>query len=87
MLLEPIMDVEVRVPEAYMGDVNRDLNTRRGRVLGMDSADGMQVGARARAAVGAVHVRDRAALTDRRPRRSAPRSTTTRRCRRTWHRR
>ncbi|MBA2569867.1 MAG: elongation factor G [Chloroflexi bacterium] len=42
-LLEPIMDVEVRVPETYMGDVNRDLNTRRGRVLGMDSADGMQV--------------------------------------------
>ena len=37
VLLEPIMDVEVRVPEAYMGDVNRDLNTRRGRVLGMDT--------------------------------------------------
>jgi elongation factor G len=43
VLLEPIMDVEVRVPEAYMGDVNRDLNTRRGRVLGMDSTDGVQV--------------------------------------------
>ena len=43
VLLEPIMDVEVRVPEVYMGDVNRDLNTRRGRVLGMDTADGMQV--------------------------------------------
>jgi elongation factor G len=43
VLLEPIMDVEVRVPEQYMGDVNRDLNTRRGRVLGMDQADGMQV--------------------------------------------
>ena len=43
MLLEPIMDVEVRVPEAYMGDVNRDLNTRRGRVLGMDTAEGVQV--------------------------------------------
>jgi elongation factor G len=43
VLLEPIMDVEVRVPEAYMGDVNRDLNTRRGRVLGMDSQDGQQV--------------------------------------------
>ena len=37
------MDVEVHVPEAYMGDVNRDLNTRRGRVMGMDQADGMQV--------------------------------------------
>jgi len=43
VLLEPIMDIEVRVPEEYMGDVNRDLNSRRGRVLGMDSADGMQV--------------------------------------------
>jgi elongation factor G len=44
VLLEPIMNVEVRVPEAYMGDVNRDLNTRRGRVLGMDTlGDGMQV--------------------------------------------
>ncbi len=43
-LLEPIMAVEVRVPEDYMGDVNRDLNTRRGRVLGMDTAgDGTQV--------------------------------------------
>ncbi|MEX2548153.1 MAG: elongation factor G [Chloroflexota bacterium] len=43
VLLEPIMDVEVQVPEAYMGDVNRDLNTRRGRVLGMDTANGVQV--------------------------------------------
>src|SRR3954453_12071225 len=43
-LLEPIMAVEVKVPEEYMGDVNRDLNTRRGRVLGMDTAgDGTQV--------------------------------------------
>ena len=43
VLLEPIMNVEVRVPEAYMGDANRDLNTRRGRVVGMDTQDGMQV--------------------------------------------
>jgi elongation factor G len=42
-LLEPIMDVEIRVPEVYMGDVNRDLSTRRGRVLGMDSEDHIQV--------------------------------------------
>jgi elongation factor G len=43
-LLEPIMAIEVRVPEVYMGDVNRDLNTRRGRVLGMDTlGDGQQV--------------------------------------------
>ncbi|MBP1704699.1 MAG: translation elongation factor [Chloroflexi bacterium] len=44
VLQEPIMSVEIRVPERFMGDVNRDLNGRRGRVLGMDSAGGgMQV--------------------------------------------
>ncbi|HEY7523379.1 MAG TPA: elongation factor G [Candidatus Limnocylindrales bacterium] len=43
VLLEPIMTVEVRIPEAFMGEVNRDLNGRRGRVLGMDSSDGQQV--------------------------------------------
>jgi elongation factor G len=43
VLLEPIMEVEVRVPEAYMGEVNRDLNTRRGRLLGMDAKDGQQI--------------------------------------------
>ncbi len=43
VLLEPIMAVTVTVPEEYMGDVNRDLNGRRGRVLGMESAgDGLQ---------------------------------------------
>ena len=67
VLLEPIMDVEVRVPEAYMGDVNRDLNTRRGRVLGMDSRRRQPGRAGAGAPVGAVHLRHRAALADRRP--------------------
>jgi elongation factor G len=42
-LLEPIMAVEIKVPEEFMGDVNRDLNTRRGRLLGMDTRDGLQV--------------------------------------------
>ncbi len=43
VLLEPIMTVDVRIPERYMGEVNRDLNGRRGRVLGMDLADGLQI--------------------------------------------
>ena len=42
-LLEPIMAVEIRVPDAYMGEVNRDLNGRRGRVLGMDTDGDLQV--------------------------------------------
>lgn len=37
VLLEPIMEVEVRVPKDFVGDVMGDLNSRRGRVLGMDS--------------------------------------------------
>ena len=43
VLLEPIMTVSVRIPETFMGEVNRDLNGRRGRVLGMDTDNGMQV--------------------------------------------
>ncbi len=42
-LMEPIMHVVIRVPEAYMGEVNRDLNGRRGRVLGMDSDGSIQL--------------------------------------------
>lgn len=38
VLLEPIMYVEVTVPENFMGDVISDLNTRRGRILGMEPA-------------------------------------------------
>jgi len=43
VLLEPIMSVAVHIPEEYMGEVNRDLNGRRGRVIGMDTEDGRQV--------------------------------------------
>jgi len=42
VLLEPIMDVTVVVPDSYMGDIIGDLNKRRGRVLGMEPKDGMQ---------------------------------------------
>ncbi|MDX1993616.1 MAG: elongation factor G [bacterium] len=38
VLIEPIMDVKITVPESMMGDVMSDLNTRRGRVQGMDTA-------------------------------------------------
>ncbi len=43
VLLEPVMDVEVTVPEAFMGDIMGDLNSRRGRIQGMDSAQSLQV--------------------------------------------
>ena len=42
VILEPIMKVEITVPEEYMGDVIGDINSRRGRMEGMDSQDGMQ---------------------------------------------
>jgi elongation factor G len=38
VLLEPIMEVTITAPDEYMGDIMGDLNGRRGRVLGMDSA-------------------------------------------------
>lgn len=43
VILEPIMKVDVAVPDQFMGDVNGDLNHRRGRILGMGSEDGVQV--------------------------------------------
>ena len=42
VLLEPIMHVEVLVPDEYMGDVMGDMNKRRGRIMGMNQVDGMQ---------------------------------------------
>ena len=42
VILEPIMKVEITVPEEYMGDVIGDVNSRRGRMEGMDGDDGMQ---------------------------------------------
>jgi elongation factor G len=43
VLLEPIMHVEVTVPEGMMGDIMGDFNQRRGRVLGMDTQGGKSV--------------------------------------------
>ena len=43
VLLEPIMKVEITVPEEYMGDVIGDINARRGRMEGMEAVSGNQV--------------------------------------------
>ena len=43
VLLEPVMKVEITVPEEYMGDVIGDVNSRRGRIEGMDARAGAQV--------------------------------------------
>jgi elongation factor G len=43
VILEPIMRVEITVPENYMGDVIGDINSRRGRMEGMEAVNGAQV--------------------------------------------
>ena len=43
ILLEPVMKVKVVVPEEYMGDIIGDLNKKRGRILGMEPQNGIQV--------------------------------------------
>ncbi len=43
VLLEPLMAVEVRTPEEYMGDVIGDLNSRRGQIQAMEDASGVKV--------------------------------------------
>ncbi|EPZ45915.1 elongation factor G [Alicyclobacillus acidoterrestris] len=43
VLLEPVMKVEVTVPEEYMGDILGDINSRRGRVEGMDSRNNASI--------------------------------------------
>lgn len=42
VLLEPIMHVDIVVPDEYMGDIMGDMNKRRGRIIGMNQADGQQ---------------------------------------------
>ena len=43
VILEPIMKVEITVPEDYMGDVIGDLNSRRGKMEGMEAFQGSQI--------------------------------------------
>ncbi|NOY74756.1 MAG: elongation factor G [Kiritimatiellaeota bacterium] len=43
ILLEPIQTVKIMIPDEYMGDITGDLNHKRGRILGMDAEEGMQV--------------------------------------------
>ena len=43
VLLEPIMTIKVEIPDQYMGAITGDLNHRRGRVLGMEMVDELQV--------------------------------------------
>ena len=43
VLLEPIMNLKATVPETYTGDITSDLNTKRGRMLGMNPGNGINV--------------------------------------------
>ncbi len=43
VLLEPVMDVAVTIPEAYMGDIMGDINGRRGRIMGMEAQGKNQI--------------------------------------------
>ncbi len=43
ILLEPIQKVDILIPDEYMGDITGDLNHKRGRILGMNAEEGMQM--------------------------------------------
>ena len=43
VLLEPIMDVEIRIPERFLGDVMSELNAKRGKIAGTEPGDGWQM--------------------------------------------
>ena len=64
VLLEPMMAVEVRTPEDYMGDVIGDINSRRGHIQAMEDISGAKVVKRSRPAVRDVRVRRRPAVQD-----------------------
>jgi elongation factor G len=42
VLLEPVMSIKIVIPDQFMGDINGDLNHRRGKILGMGPEDGLQ---------------------------------------------
>lgn len=42
VILEPIMNVDIAVPDEYMGDITGSLNSRRGRIMGMEPGEGVQ---------------------------------------------
>ena len=85
VLLEPLMAVEVRTPEEYMGDVIGDLNSRRGQIQSMEDATGVKVISRESSAVGDVRVCWRPEVEDLWPCGVLDdRSTATQRCRVRW---
>jgi elongation factor G len=43
ILLEPVMKIRIIAPDQYMGDISGDLNARRGRIMGMETEEGLQV--------------------------------------------
>jgi elongation factor G len=43
VLMEPLLNVKIMVPDAYTGDVTGNLNHKRGRILGMSAEEGLQV--------------------------------------------
>ncbi len=43
VLLEPVMKVDIMIPDTYLGDITGDLNHKRGRVLGMSAEEGLQI--------------------------------------------
>jgi elongation factor G len=43
VLLEPIMEVEITVPDEYLGEITGDLNGRRGRIMGIEARGGKQL--------------------------------------------
>lgn len=43
VILEPIMNLTIKIPEQYLGDIMGDINSRRGRIMGMDHEGKMQI--------------------------------------------